>query len=1361
MTPPDREPAVRTWTVHGLGGAVDVDVRAPDDASLADVLGPLGHQLGAPGALLWSGSGALPVDTPLTAAPLRHGAVLGLGRPGPRPSPSTGSGALELHVVGGPDAGRALPLEQGDLVLGRGAGCALPLADPDVSRRHAVVSVAEGRVRVADLGSSNGSSLTAGPGGPVRLTAELREWPVGATLRLGASALRLTGPRGATLQCSPAPGGRVLVRPLRAVPGPTGAGEVRLPAPPPEVPRRRLGWVAVLLPAVGGVLMAWLLSAPHFLFFALLSPVVAVATWSSDRLSGRRARRRDVAEHAAALAGAHAELDAAVAADLAARDEAHPDPARLTAAARRRSSPLWSRGGDEVLLTRLGTGPGTTAVTRIDPDGSRAPARTGHVPVTVPLAGTGGLGIVGPRPVALAAARALVCQLAVLVPPSDLRIVLLCGSREAVDWRWARWLPHLVASRTDATSPLPELLGPGGGGGPHTLVLLDGPLDQPTAAAVAGAPGVLRLDLADTEPGLALPALARLQVTGETGTTARLRMPCADQEQLLTLDATTEGTAERLARDLAALAGPVRAGGLPDAARLLDLPADGLSLAAGAERTGGSWSRTRARLTAVLGATDQGPLSIDLVADGPHALVAGTTGSGKSELLQTLVASLALHHPPDRCSFLLVDYKGGAAFGEAAALPHTVGVLTDLDPQSTARALRSLSAELTRRERLLAEHGARDLDQVPAEVPAGRLVIVVDEFATLAEELPGFVTGLVGIAQRGRSLGVHLVLATQRPAGVVSPEIRANCSLRICLRTTDEGDARDVLGSTLPAALPPDRPGRAYLRAGNGAPVLLQVARVSTGADAAGAPVSVTRRPWPAVPTLPRTPGAVTGPTDLQRLVRAVGDRARADGTAAPDRPWLPPLPDRLPATALDPTTAGTPATVLRIGLQDSPDAQLQSPLELDLAAGGGWLLVGGPRSGRSTALQTVVGEAVHQLPPARLQVHALDHGGGAVQALVAGLPHAGTTVGRDDAHRSVRLVARLVAEVDRRRAGATGEEPLLLLLVDGWESLTAQLEEADPAAGAGGLLRLVRDGAAVGLTVVLTAERAVPGSRLASAVRSRLVLPLPDRADYAVAGIAARAVPGRRPPGRALLGEDAVECQLALPRLPVDPCARPAATSTLRVVELPADPELPLPPVDDGTAGGLALLLGPGGDDGGPVEIDVSRTGGLLVVGPPGSGRSATLQALGRHCRAAGVPVVALVAPRDAGDGGISRSDAAGLRAWVAAQDGRRAVVLADDLPALPDDVADVLGAAGGQLLVLASGTAAELAASFRGAAVGLRRSRTALLLRPAVGDAELLGLRVPRTPLPARPGSGWLVDARGATRVQVARHRTEAGER
>src|SRR5664280_369790 len=219
---------------------------------------------------------------------------------------------------------------------------------------------------------------------------------------------------------------------------------------------------------------------------------------------------------------------------------------------------------------------------------------------------------------------------------------------------------------------------------------------------------------------------------------------------------------------------------------------------------------------------------VDLAADGPHMLVAGTTGSGKSELLRSMVASLVAGNRPDQLSLLLIDYKGGAAFGPCVALPHTVGVVTDLDAAETERALTSLHAELRRRERLLRAAGVTDSDAYRRAVPERdlatlpRLVIIVDEFATLSKELPDLVDGLVGVAQRGRSLGVHLVLATQRPEGVVRADIRANTNLRVCLAVTRAAESLDVLETPAAATIPRGIPGRAFLRAGPDAPTPFQ-----------------------------------------------------------------------------------------------------------------------------------------------------------------------------------------------------------------------------------------------------------------------------------------------------------------------------------------------------------------------------------------------------------------------------------------------------------------------------------------------------------------------------------------------------------
>jgi S-DNA-T family DNA segregation ATPase FtsK/SpoIIIE len=985
-----------------------------------------------------------------------------------------------------------------------------------------------------------------------------------------------------------------------------------------------------------------------------------------------------------------------------------------------------------------------------------------------------------------------VAQLVTLHPPRDVDLLLLTEPRRLPDWRWARWLPHLdpravhvglgtaaeederllaeltglIGRRRAAVSGRPELAGGRSG---RLVVLVDRALDPRIAATLLGGRdvGVVTLTTADATDRIPVALDTRLRLSGETGDEAVLSGRGTPDRRAVTVDRMPRAVAAALARNLARLVPAGTATDLPRSVRLLDLPPSGLRLG-GDGTLAGTWSRTRDRLVSVLGRTAQGPVEVDLCRQGPHALVAGTTGSGKSELLQTLVAGLAMNHPPDRCSFLLVDYKGGAAFAEAAGLPHTVGLVTDLDGQTTERALRSLTAELSRREAILAAHRVPDIADLPDTVPLARLVIVVDEFAGLAEELPGFVPGLVGIAQRGRSLGVHLVLATQRPGGVVSPEIRANCTMRICLRTTDEADSRDVLGTAEAAHLPVDLPGRAYLRSGSGATAALQVARVATSASRqiAGGP-EARRWVWPPVPHPAVPGGGPDDPSDLARLCEALSRHAALTGSQPPHRPWKPPLPDLLQAPELD-AEAGTggPGTRLPIGLVDHPDEQAQRILELDLEEGGTWLAVGGPRSGRSTLLRTVLGEAVRRLGPDELQVHVLDATGGALAAAAAPLPHAGTTVGGEDALRTVRLVDRLALEVAARRTGTRPDgQPLLLLLIDGVEAITGLLDESDPGRGSANLLRLLRDGGAAGLTCVLTADRAIPGGRLAATARRRLVLPLPDRADYAVAGVASRAVPAHRPPGRALLGEESLECQLATPRAlaPVAPRRR-TSPRPLRIPDLPPDPVVPLgsvQPADDRT---LLLPIGPGGDEGRPLAVDLLRSGGLLVSGPPGSGRSTALDAFERHLRESGAGVLRIGRPglRATGRDGDSTTwldpaDEAGMADWLAHRDGRPGVVIADDVgaPAEFPVLARLTAPGRGGVVLLAAGGAGQFSAHFQGTVAALRRGRSGLLLCPGPGDADVLAVRLPRTPVPVRPGSGWLVDGSAVERVQVARRR------
>ena len=1364
MPPAARTPSgSRCWTLHGPGGALDVEVVARDDVQLSEVADELRRSLDLPSGGLWDGSARLPDDLRLDDPRLAHGAVLGAGRPAPRERSPAADGALEVAVVGGRDAGRALALQRGRHVVGRGTSSVLPLSDPDVSRLHLEISVSAGGVAVADLGSSNGTALDGR-----EVTGTAVPWPTGGRVHLGSTTLALGRLRHPPAVVGGTVAGRARLRTPVRLAEPRADLEVALPAPPSPPSTRRLAWLAVALPAVGGGVLAWVLATPTFLFFALLSPVVALASWWSDRRWGRRTHRREVRDHEALLQAAETRLADAVEADVRAAARRYPDLATIAGAAGRRSTLLWSRAASDVdtLTVRLGDGPGTTTVVRREPDGTRRPEPAARMPVTVDLR-TGGLALVGPRDRTAGLVRAVVAQLASLHPPDSVELALVTSTPRLPDWRWTRWLPHLSPEAV-STTPEDPLRGIAsvverrrtararGSGtdpwpGPWLIVVVDGtvPADSAATLASAGDVGIAVVTVTESVGAIPLPVRSVLEVAGETGSRGSLRtagLPTRDQ---VVLDGLPLDVADRVARDLAGLTPARTQSRMPVEVPLFDL-------VPGAERVDDghlatAWSRSRQSLRVPLGVGADGVEHVDLCRVGPHALVAGTTGAGKSELLRTWITGLALTHPPDRCSFLLVDYKGGAAFGEAAALPHTVGLVTDLDASSTARALRSLTAELVRRERLLADRGVSDIGALHEDVDLARLVIVVDEFASLAEELPAFVPGLIGIAQRGRSLGVHLVLATQRPAGVVSPEIRANCTLRICLRTADDSDSRDVLGGPEAAHLPLDVPGRAYSRAGGGPPRLLQVAHVTAAAPEADGSGPVVRPwTWPAVAA--PAPSNATASTGLDRAVRLLRERAADLAVPSPHRPWRPPLPDRLTVGDLGPASgrdaAGAP---ILLGLVDRPDQQTQVPLSLDLEEAGGWLAVGGPRSGRTSLLRSVLRQAVTRCGADQVHVHVLDLAGGGLAQEAAGFPQVGTTIGTEDALRTVRLVQRLGAEVARRRAAGPDGSPSLLLLVDGVEAVCALLDDADPGRGSGDLLRLVRQGGAAGLTCVMTADRAVPGGRLAAAVRQRLVLPLPDRADYAVAGIAPSAVPSERPPGRALVGEDADSCQLALPPPAPSPAAQVGpAPAPLRVVDLPADPVL----ATRGDAARLRLPLGPGGDEGAALAVDLARSGGLLVVGPPGSGRTTTLDALAAELLAAGVPVLR-VDP-------AASTDERRVTAWLDQVAGGPAVVWADDVGApgeWPALAALPTVGSGAGVALLAAGSAGQLSTWFQGPVGALRRTRTGLLLTPGPGDADVLGTRLPRTPVPVRPGSGWLVEAGVPTRVQVARHRPRSG--
>lgn len=1375
-------------------------------------------------------------------------------------------GAVEVRVVAGPCAGPVHRLPLGAARVGHAPDCAVVLADSTVADHAATLYVSPEGVRVAPA-NGVGARLEDRPlDGPTA-------WAEGDYLWLGTTALALATPEPPDLDLSPGrAGGQVVHRPPRLSPPPRRARLV-VPQPPVRSEPPRLPLLAALLPLLAGVALYAVTRRASFLLFTLLTPVLLLGGWLSEARFGRQRYRSDLAAYRQRQAEHEAELAEATSRDRDERRADLPDPAALLLTATGPRRRLWERRPEDpdALALRLGVAELPARVDLVLPPGTTTghdpprPPRVDGVPVSVPLAQLGVLGLAGDLGASRALARWLVAQAAVLHGPGDLEVVVLApGADAGAAWNWVRWLPHArvdTGGRTgvDAVAlvgadpetvmrRVGELVGvlkernraaSAAHGGPlprRTLLILDG------ARALRRIPGVAQLLADGPDAGIVAVCLdtderSLPEECRTVGTWARdhpglveLRGGGLEALGVVRADQVATSWCERVARALAPLRDPGRGEGdkLPESGRLVDL----LGAEPTAATVAAGWAEGAGCTEVAVGWCADGPYHLDLSRDGPHALVAGTTGAGKSELLQTLIASLAVANRPDALIFVLIDYKGGAAFKDCARLPHTVGMVTDLDGRLTERALASLSAELRRREEVLRAAGGKDLEAYrrlsasQSGLPAlPRLVLVIDEFASLVNELPDFVTGLVGIAQRGRSLGIHLVLATQRPAGVVSADIRANTNLRIALRVTDAAESVDVIDAPDASTIERSTPGRCYVRSGASSLVAVQTARVGgrRPADTAEATPAAAVVDWPALgrpAPLAHDPAWADEVTDLALLVDAVRAAAEAAGVSRQPSPWLAPLPPVVAVSDVMSTQAGSPSlqgenglTPVALGLVDVPGEQSRVPFVLDLIRGGHLLVAGSARSGRSTLLRTLAGSLADSAGPEDVHLYGIDCGSNALLPLVA-LPHCGALVTRDQPERLERLLSRLLAEVSRRqqllaeagcasiaeqRSSALRPQdrlPVMVLLLDRWEGFVSAFENYDLGRLVDSVLRLLREGPAVGLRTVVTSDRTGMVGQVSALFEDRLVLRLADAGDYALAGIPARQVPREPGPGRGLwptsrgllevqvavldrdgAGTAQVAALQALARGARSRWPTPAGSRRpLRVDALPVrvtsrevsalDPaQVPSP--DESP---LWALIGAGGDELTPVGVDLAASSGFVVAGAARSGRSTALTTMSRSLLERATPLV-LITPRRsplqalAEHPGVLATLGADdqperLRHAVAGQ--RRYALVVDDAELLVDTALApaleeaVRSARDGEHAVALAGTGEDLAGQYRGFVVDACRARTGLLLNPsAPADGDVLGVRLPRgvsASAAGPPGRGLLVMHGQSWPVQVA---------
>lgn len=1327
-----------------------------------------------------------------------------------------------LVVVTGPDAGTSFLLEpafqlaSGRFVLGRSSAADAALSDRLTSASHAVLQLGgDGSITAADLGSTNGTFLEGRPIGrePVQLKP-------GDYLQVGSSVLTVVVVESQELATLGEHFGANSAFPRRFRHAtqslPT---KLKPPGHPATSEPSKSPWWRSLTPLITGIGFAMMTGRWQFLLIIALAPILFT-------IDIQKQKKRRLQEREAALAVYESE-QAAFKKSVDDVRSAERDRLRTQAIgggvgsffATIRHRRLWERtaGDPDFGAVDLGLAALRSTIDAGDDSTLTGRPRLWGMPLSASLPETGSLGVTGPMDRCRAVLRNLVIGTAATHSPVDVRFWFFTDAEHEAEWDFARWLPHSFTSeRTSAigsTGPeraallkaLRQLVDTRGQEqrdgqiGPLHIVVVDGthlmPNRELAELLTDGPPvGVVGI-VADS---VSVPEGVNGQLTlGTDADTARFESTLEPLvEDVLTAELSGD-RADRAARSLAGLrpAGSDHAPATEREVQLVDLlgidGADGSDLA---ER----WNQMSPSTEALVGVAGEAPMTIDIARHGPHGLVGGMSGSGKTEFLMTLLTSLCLNNHPDDLSIVIVDFKGGVDHALTSQLPHVVGMSTNLQSEQFKRTIDLLDAEQRRRQRLFQGVGG-DLDAYrqarvsrPSLPPIPRLLVIVDEFSELlaSDEGKDRLKELVRVTRIGRALGVHLLLVTQNFEGQLPPQVEANAGLRVCLRVMKASHSKVVLDSGVASTIPDRKVGRAFARFHGGDLTEFQTARVAGRRDdlSSGPPpvvatlVSLSRLSRGQAPSQPEK--APTEETDMFALVEQLWAAARMTGWTHSAVPWPSELSTVVPLYKLlrTRTPSGCEPQSFPVGLQDRPDQQEQTVLSL-ADTDGHVLFLGAGAAGVTDVLVAVATSAAVLHHPDDLHIHGIDLDGSGL-ARLADFPHCGTVATRDEilAGRLLKHLGKIVAE---RRSNlvahgarsvsdlAAPDRPVqLLLIVTGADRLVRRGDDTRSQL-LPPLISLIAESIGTGVQIFLGGLPSVADSRLAVNIDRRFVMSLPGDINPSAYGVPRELAPTLGLPGRAvdttskrltqfacLSDGDRTEGQVASEvanRLnELHPLVKSAPPSLASVAwPVPAPRELTPPSGYD-----QPLPIGIDTESGAMSWIDAVEDGPVVVVtGPSESGRSTALLMIAELARrlgwyALGVPGSqrSPVASSDQLDALIQANEFGDALTYV--DRSQPVIVLLDDAQRLDANVLDFSGLAKRPHVVLVAGPAefidrrSELAKLLPAFGAGLLLCPKSALDGAAVGISGRLPDEVRTNP---RPGRGLLAIAGEYREVQV----------